>query len=181
MGIFGFPMEQLYMYILLLAGALTVLCVFFGEDPESGEVVRVFQPIMIFSFFTFSSAIGFLLKTATIFNEWSVLSIAVLAALLLDFLLYFFILLPFSYASNSHIEESLSGQVGNVTTPIPVDGYGEVVLETYAGKFSKRATGYSNESFDQNEKVLVLEVSEGTLYVRAYQPMDLVEKKSSEI
>lgn len=181
MGVFGFSMEQLYMYTLLLAGALTVLCVFFGEDPDSEKVVRVFQPVLIFSFFTCSSAIGFLLETATEFNEWSVLGISVLAALLLNFLLSFFVLFPCSYERNTQIEESLSGQVGNVTTHIPVDGYGEVVFETYAGKFSKRATGYSNESFDQNEKVVVLEVSEDTLYVRAYQTIDLERQTKRSI
>ncbi|AQU78177.1 MULTISPECIES: hypothetical protein [Planococcus] len=178
MEVFGFPMEQLYMYILLAAGALTVLCVFFGEVAEFGEGFPVFNPIVILAFVTMGSAIGFLLETATTFDEWSVLGIAVVAAVLLDLLLYFFILLPLSSAESSiaYSEDSLPGQVANVITPIPVDGYGEVVLETYAGMISKRAAGYDNEAIGQDEKVLIVEVNDGTLYVRAYVPVNFGKK-----
>ena len=178
MFIFSLPMEQVYMYILLAAGALTVLYVFFGDIADPGDALPVFSPTVILAFITFSAAIGFLLEVATEFNEWSVLGIAAMAAVLLDILLYFFILLPLSSAEASiaYSDESLPGQVAKVILPIPVDGYGEVVLETYAGMISKRATGYDNEAISQDEKVLIIEVNEGTLYVRAYEPLDFTKK-----
>ena len=47
--------------------------------------------------------------------------------------------------------------------PIPVDGFGEVVIETTSGMISKRATGYDNEAIDYDETVLVVDVKDGTL------------------
>lgn len=181
MNVFGIQVEQLYMYILLGAGALSVLCVFFGEDPEFGEVVSLFHPIVLFSFLTCGSAIGLLLEKATTLHEWLILGIAVLVALLFALVLHYLLLLPLSSASNTRTEDSLSGQVANVIVPIPADGYGEVVVETYAGRISKRATGYTNEAFDEHEKVVVLEVSEGILYVQAYQTVPFDKKKPNRI
>lgn len=178
MLIFGLPMEQIYMYVLLAAGALTVLYVFFGDIADFGEALPMFNPTVVLAFITFGAAIGFLLETATQFNEWSVLMIAAALAAVLDLLLYFFILLPLSSAESSiaYSEDSLPGQVANVIIPIPVDGYGEVVLETYAGVISKRATGYDNEAIGQDQKVLIIEVNDSTLYVQAYEPLDFTKE-----
>ncbi|ANU24409.1 hypothetical protein [Planococcus donghaensis] len=176
MGAFGLPMEQLYMYVLLAAGALTVLCVFFGESADFEHAWPLFNPIVLLAFVTFGSAIGFLLETAAEFTEWSVLGISVLAAGFLDLLLYFLILLPVSTAKNTRSVEPLSGQVAEVSVPIPEDGYGEVLIETYSGVISKQATGYNNEAIDRDEKVLIVEVNEGTLYVQVYALVDLSEK-----
>ena len=103
---------------------------------------------------------------------------AAMAAVVLDLLLYLFILLPLSSAESSiaYSDESLLGQVANVIIPIPVDGYGVVVLETYAGMISKRAAGYDNEAIGQDQKVLIIEVNEGTLYVQAYEPLDFTKE-----
>ncbi|WP_298832736.1 hypothetical protein [uncultured Planococcus sp.] len=178
MMVFGLPIEELYMYSLLAAGAVTVLYVFFGDVTDFGEALPVLNPMVILAFITFGAAIGLLLESATSFNEWSVLGIAVMGSAVLDLLLYFCILLPLSSAgsSSAYAEEPLPGQVANVVIPIPVDGYGEVVLETYTGMISKRATGYENEAIDQDEKVLIIEVNDDTLYVQAYKPLDFIEK-----
>jgi len=94
-------------------------------------------------------------------------------AVVLDILLYFFILLPLSSAESSiaYTDESLLGQVAKVIVPIPVDGYGEVVIETYGGIISKRAAGFDNEAIEQDRQVLIIQVNDGTLYVRDYEPM----------
>ena len=178
MLIFGLSMEQVYMYVLLIAGALTVLYVFFGDVANLEEALPIFNPTVVLTFITFGAATGFLLETATQFNEWSILVIAVAVAVALDLLFYFFILLPLSSAESSiaYSEESLPGQVANVIIPIPVDGYGEVVLETYAGIISKRATGYDNEAIDQDQRVLIIEVNDSTLYVQAYKPVDFTKE-----
>lgn len=178
MMIFGVSMEQLYMYILLAAGALTVLHVFFGGMIDLGDVLPAFNPTVILAFLTFGAAIGFLLETATAFDEWSVLGLAIMGATLLAILLYFFILLPLSSAESAivHSEELLSGQVANVIVPIPEDGYGEVVLETYEGTISKRATSYDNEAIDRDEKVTIIEISNDTLYVQVCEPFNVTKK-----
>lgn len=168
MLVFGLSMEQLYMYILLGAGAITVLYVFFGDIANRGKALPVLSPAVVLTFITFGSAIGFLMETATEFNQWTVLAIAAGAAAFLDLLLYCFIFLPLSSAAAStHSEEALPGQLGQVIIPIPADGCGEVVLERCTGRVSRRATGYNSEAITQDAKVIIIEVSDGILYVQS--------------
>ncbi|MDQ0429694.1 hypothetical protein QOZ98_002522 [Planomicrobium stackebrandtii] len=175
MAVFGLPMEQLYMYVLLASGALTVLYVFFGDIADLKGGLPVFNLTVILAFIIFGSAIGFLMETATELSEWAILAISGGAATILTMVLYFLILLPLSAAESlsAYSEEPLPGQMANVIISIPVDGYGEVVLENCAGMISKRATGYNNEAISQDEKVLIVEVNDGTLYVQASKPRTL--------
>jgi membrane protein implicated in regulation of membrane protease activity len=163
----------LYMYILIVAGAVTVLYVFFGDIADGGDAVPFLNPAVILAFFTLAAAAGFLLETATGIGSLAIIGISAAIAVLLDVLLYFFVLLPMSSAEASiaYTDEALLGQVARVIIPIPVDGYGEVVLETYAGMIAKRAAGFDNEAIGQDQHVLVIDVRDNTLYVRAYEPV----------
>ncbi|MBE3102636.1 MAG: hypothetical protein IMZ40_00145, partial [Bacilli bacterium] len=78
--------------------------------------------------------------------------------------------------SIAYTDESLAGQVGKVITPIPIVGYGEIVIETVGGLISKRATGYDNEEIDYGKEVLVIDVKEGTFLVREYEAFDFLKK-----
>lgn len=175
MEVFGLPMEQLYMYILIFSGALTVLYVFFGDVADAGDGVPFLNPAVLLAFFTLLSAGGYLLESATDWSSPVILLAASAAAFFLDLLLYFFVLVPLASAESSiaYTDASLAGQVAKVITPIPVDGFGEVVIETYGGIISKRATGYDNEAIDHGRTVLIIEVTDGTLYVRDYEPMSI--------
>lgn len=175
MEVFGLPMEQLYMYILIFSGALTVLYVFFGDVADAGDGVPFLNPAVLLAFFTLLSAGGYLLEAATDWSGAAILLAAAAGAFFLDLLLYFFVLLPLASAESSiaYTDESLAGQVAKVITPIPVDGFGEVVIETYGGIISKRAAGYDNEAIEHGRSVLIIEVADGTLYVRDYEPMSI--------
>ena len=165
--------EQIYMYILLIAGAVTILYVFFGDVAEGiGEGIPFFNPTVLMAFVTFVSATGYVLEVSTAWNSWIVLSASLAVGVVLDILLYFFILLPMASAevSMAYTDESLAGLVAKVITPIPSDGYGEIVIETVGGLINKRAAGYDNEVIDYGKEVLVIEVEEGTFLVREYEP-----------
>ncbi|TWT02313.1 NfeD family protein [Planomicrobium sp. CPCC 101079] len=179
MELLGLAMEQLYMYTLIIAGALTVLYVFFGDVADGGDALPFLNPTVILTFFTLAAATGYLLEIGTELSSLAILGVSLAAAALLDFLLYFFVLLPLSSAESSiaYTEESLLGQVARVIIPIPENGYGEVVMETYGGMIAKRAAGYDNEAIGQDEQVLIIDVKDNTLYVRAYIPVSFGEKK----
>lgn len=179
MELFGLAMEQLYMYTLIIAGALTVLYVFFGDIADGGEALPFLNPTVILAFFTLAAATGYLLEIGTGLGSTAIIAIALATAVFLDILLYFFVLLPLSSAEASiaYTEQSLLGQVAKVIVPIPEDGYGEVVMETYGGMIAKRAAGYDNEAIAQDEQVLVIDVKDNTLYVRAYEPVIFNNKK----
>lgn len=179
MELFGLSMQEFYMYALIIAGALTILYVFFGDIADAGEGIPFLNPAVILAFFTLAFAGGYLLESVSGLNSLAIFAISAAAAIVLDVLLYFFILLPLSSAESSiaYTDESLLGQVAKVIIPIPVDGYGEIVLETYGGMISKRATGFDNEAIGQDEQVLIIEVDDGTFFVRAYEPLSFSNNK----
>ncbi|MBH9787613.1 hypothetical protein FE576_20160, partial [Clostridioides difficile] len=103
-------------------------------------------------------------------SVWNIIAACIIGAILSS-IFYLFVLVPLRSAdvSLAYTEESLGGQLGRVIVPIPVDGFGEVVIETTSGMISKRATGYDNEAIDYDETVLVVDVKDGTLFVRTYE------------
>lgn len=179
MELFGLQVEQVYMYGLLIAAGLTLLYVLFGDMADAGEGLPLLNPAVLLAFFTLFFACAFLLEKATGMSSLSIILLSAVIAVVLDILFYFFVLLPMksAEASIAYTEESLLGQVARVITPIPADGYGEVVLETYGGMISKRATGYDNEPIAQDEQVLIIEIDDGTVFVREYQPFVIGNKK----
>ncbi|OMC82223.1 hypothetical protein BK130_12525 [Viridibacillus sp. FSL H8-0123] len=171
---FGIAIQQVYLYSLIIFAVCMVLFLFFGDVIDGvGEGIPFFNPAVILSFLTFFAAIGFILESLTSFSSIMIIAIATIISTVLSVLLYFFILLPLKSAevSMAYTDESLAGQIGKVIVPIPVDGFGEVVIETINGLISKRAVGFDNEEIEYNQQVLIVEVKEGTVYVRAYEPM----------
>lgn len=176
MEIFGYSMEQVYFFVLIVMAAATFLYLFFGDVTEAiGEGIPFLHPTLVFAFFTLASAAGLLLEWFTAWNSWVVLLAACVLALILDILIYFFVLLPMASAevSLAYTDESLAGLVAKVIIPIPADGYGEILLETVNGNLAKRATGLENEEIDYGKTVLVVEVEDGTFYVKEYEPINL--------
>ncbi|MFG3613686.1 hypothetical protein [Rummeliibacillus stabekisii] len=166
--------EQWYLSLLIILAICMVFYLFFGDMVEGvGEGIPFFNPAVILAFLTFYTATGWVLETFTALNSISIAIISVIAAIILDILLYYFVLIPLKSAevSMAYTEESLGGQVGKVIVPVPVDGYGEVVIETVNGIISKRAASYDLVEIPYDAKVLVIEVKESTVFVREYSPI----------
>ena len=147
--------------------------IFFSDMAEGiGEVSPFLDPAVVLSFITFVAAVGYILELVTAWNSGIILVIALATAFVLDLLLYFFILLPLRSAevSMAYTDESLLGQVGKVIVPVPIDGFGEIVIETVNGLISKRAAGYENTAIEYGKEVLVIEVKNGTFIVKEYEP-----------
>ncbi|MDN4606418.1 hypothetical protein [Sporosarcina highlanderae] len=173
MELFGMPVINVYLTVLIIAGLATVLYLFFSDIAEGiGEASPLLDPAVILAFITFTSAVGYILELMTDWNHLFILLISLAAATALDFLLYFFVLLPLKSAevSLAYTDESLTGQVGKVIVPVPVDGFGEIVIESVNGIISKRAAGYENQPIDYGKEVLIIEVKEGTFIVKEYEP-----------
>lgn len=176
MEIFGYTMDQVYFFILIFMAAITFLYLFFGDVTEAiGEGIPFLHPTLILAFVTLLSASGVLMEWLTDWNSWIILFASIVLAVILDVLIYFLVLLPMASAevSLAYTDESLAGQVGTVIIPIPADGYGEILIETGGGNLAKRATGLENEDIEYGKTVLVVEVSDGTFYVKEYEPIKL--------
>lgn len=180
MELFGLPIVQFYLYALIILALITILYVFFSDIAEGiGEGSPFLDPAVVLSFLTFTAAAGYILELVVSWDSGIILIVALAIAFVLDLLLYFFVLLPLSSAevSLAYTEASLAGQVGKVIVPVPADGFGEVVIETVNGLISKRASGYENSSIDYDKEVLVIDVKEGTLIVKEYEPFRFAATK----
>lgn len=180
MEVLGLPVVQVYLYALIISGLVTVLYVLFSDVAEGiGEVSPFLDPVVLLAFVTFTAAAGYIMELIFTWNSVLILVLALIIAFVLDLLLYFFVLLPLASAevSLAYTDESLMGQVGRVIVPIPVGGFGEIVIETVNGLISKRAMGYENTAIGYDKEVLVIEVKDGTFIVKEYEPFRFKESK----
>lgn len=170
----SWSIDQWYLYSLIFLAICMILYLFFGDIVDGiGEGIPFFNPTVILAFSTFFTALGFIFETFTSLSSILIAVISAVISFVIDILMYYFILVPLKSAevSMAYSEESLGGQVGKVIVPIPIDGFGEVVVETVNGIISKRATSYDHVSIPYDSKVLIVEVKEGTLYVKEYEPL----------
>ncbi|KRG12690.1 hypothetical protein [Lederbergia galactosidilytica] len=173
MTLFGYPIETIYLILLVVSGVLTLLYLFFGDILDGADEVSPFlNPVLILAFITFFSAGGFILEKATSLNAYLIIVISAFISLLLDILLNVFVLVPLKSAeqSLSYTEKSLEGRVGKTIVSIPTEGFGEVVIESYSGMISKPAASYENTNISEGTEVLVIEVRDGVLHVIPYKP-----------
>ncbi|WP_062105723.1 NfeD family protein [Bacillus niameyensis] len=173
MTLFGYPIETIYLILLIISGVATILYLFFGDVLEGADEISPFlNPVLILAFITFFSAGGFILEKVTSLHSIIIMIIAVFMAALLDLLLNIFVLVPMKSAeqSLSYTEKSLEGRVGKTIVSIPQQGFGEVVIESYSGMISKPAASFEDTPIEEGKEVLVIEVKDGVLYVTPYQP-----------
>lgn len=172
MELFGLPIETIYLYALIISGSLIILYLFFGDIVEGvGEASGFINPVLILAFITFMSAAGYILEFLTSWNSLLIALVAAGIALVLDILLNVFVLIPISSAEESlvYTEDSLRGRVGLVILPIPEDGFGEVLIESYSGRISKTAASIDNQTIAEGQKVLVVEAKDNTVVVMKHE------------
>ncbi|RDI42277.1 hypothetical protein [Falsibacillus pallidus] len=171
MELFGTAIESIYLTILIVSGSLIVLYVLFSDllhaihgiaDP-GGWI----NPAVVLAFFTFVSASGYILEFATGLGSMTILVISILIALVLDSILNIFVFIPLSRAEESlgYTEDSLRGRIGKVILSIPVDGYGEVLIESKSGVIAKSAKSFDEESITEGTRVLIIDVKQGVVFV----------------
>ena len=172
---FGYSIETIYLIILIVIGCCTILYLFFADVADvSIDGTPFFDPAVILSFITFTSAAGYLLEQFTGLTSF-ITFIALIIASLLTALLYFFLLFPLRSAevSLAYTEESLEGQVGKVIVPVPLEGFGEMVIETANGIISKRAASFHQVEIPYDTQVLIIEMRDGTAMVAIYEKEEL--------
>lgn len=174
--LFGFELQAIYLTVLIVFGCLTILYILFSDIMDGAfEGIPYIDPAVILAFITMFSASAYLLEKFSPLSSMFVVLISSVLSAIFSALIYFFVLLPLKSAevSLAYTDESLGGQVGKVIVPIPKNGYGEIIIETTSGVISKRATGFDNEEIDYDNQVLIIEVKDGTVYVKKYDsPME---------
>ncbi|WP_063593839.1 hypothetical protein [Peribacillus frigoritolerans] len=171
MELFGVPLEIVYLYGLIIFGGVTFLFILFNDIFSGLELPDIFNPTLIFSFLTVFFASGFLLESLSGLNAGLCAGISLIISFTIVTLLNVFVLIPISSAEESLTfhDNDLRGRIGRVLTSIPVDGFGEVLIESISGSIAKTAASYKNEGIVSDTKVLIIEVKNGVVYVMPHQ------------
>ncbi len=172
MELFGTPIENIYLCVLIIAGILTILYLFFGDFIEVfGEISPFLNPALILAFITFFSAAAYILELVTSLSSIVIVILSSIIAFILAAVLNIFVFIPMKSAeeSLSYTEDSLKGRVGKIILSVPEDGFGEIVIKSKSGTISKPAASYDNDLIQEGTRVLVIEVKNGVLYVVPYE------------
>ncbi|WP_078549061.1 NfeD family protein [Litchfieldia alkalitelluris] len=170
MEVFGYSLETIYLWALIIAGICTFLFILFGDLLEGlFELIPdgYLNPTLILSFITFYSASGYLFEKLTFIHSEIIALSSVVLALILVTLLNVFVLIPLSSTEESLVyrEGDLKGRIGKVIITIPSDGFGEVVLEGYGGTIAMSAKSFEDKEIAYDSKVLVIDVVDNVLHV----------------
>jgi membrane protein implicated in regulation of membrane protease activity len=169
---FGYSIEMIYLTTLIVIGCCTILYLFFSDITDgSFEAIPFVDPAVILSFITFTAAIGYFFERFFSFSSLIIFVIAIILSALFTALLYYFLLVPLRSAEVSlvYTDESLEGQLAKVIVPVPLNGFGEIVIETVNGIISKRAASYHDVEIPYDSQVLIIEMREGTAFIAVYE------------
>ena len=161
-------METLFL-VLLITGILYAVVTFFFGD-WVGDVLDgfpLFQSTVLVSGLTAFGGSGLLLYRYSPLQGFILVGAALIIAAALATLVFFLYVKPMKNSENSIAFklQSLEGAIGEVLTPIPASGYGEVLVKVGAGVTNQIAASYDGTSIPADAKVVVVEVKEHTLFV----------------
>ncbi|BAU26692.1 NfeD-like partner-binding protein [Aneurinibacillus soli] len=164
-------MITLYMGCLVAGVLFAVVMLLFGDWLDGiVDSLHVIQPTSLIVGLTVFGGAGVMLLRYTEMGSEAVCMASILLAIFSAFFMYFLYVRPMQNAENStgFSIQDLAGRVGDVLTPIPAGGYGEVLVRFGAGNVAHTAAGLNGEAIEEGARVLVIEARDGTLYVIHY-------------
>ncbi|CQR72735.1 putative membrane protein YuaF [Sporomusa ovata DSM 2662] len=170
-------MLELYWGCLIFGVIFATVTILFGDllDSHLDGFFHVFplehlewlQPMVIIGGITIFGGMGLTLTRYTELAFSWVILFSLFTAILLSMLIYFLYIKPMRNCENSvgFFIRDLIGRTGEVTVPIPVSGYGEVLIKIGAGNTNQIAANYDNAELFVGTQVIVIDVRENVLYV----------------
>jgi membrane protein implicated in regulation of membrane protease activity len=127
----------------------------------------VFQPTAIVSGVTAFGGAGLLLDRHTTLINTMVIILAAGCGLIMSICVYFFYIRPMERSENSsgYSMHQLTGLIAEVLVPIPVVGYGEVMVKAGAGNSNHIASSNDKELLPAGMRVVIVEVKDFTVIV----------------
>lgn len=175
---FGYPLETVYLAVLVVSGGLTLLYIFFSDIIDG-----VFDmpdhpwlsPQLILSFLTVGSASGYLFERYTGLSSALIGLVSAGIAIIAVLLLHFFVFVPLRSAETSlnYSEADLEGSLAKVIVTVPADGFGEILLQRKSGAVSKPAKSISNEEIVSGTEVIIVKMENGIAVVAKHDPYNI--------
>lgn len=170
-------MVEVYWGCLILGILFALITTVFGDiigsmldgvfDFLSADGPDFLNPTVIVSWITTFGGTGVLLSEYTSLGSIPVAVLSAFVAVLLSVIVYFFYVKPMQNTENSigFSIRDFTGKLGEVTVPIPINGYGEVVIPIGGGLSNQIAASFDREEIETGAKVVVVDVKDDTLYV----------------
>ena len=174
MGVPGNELADIFLYSLIISGGLTFFLILFHDVFAAFDLPDFLNPTLILSFLTVASGAGYVLVSLTSLKVLPVFFISFSIAFILVSIINLFVLVPVSNAHESLTltEDDLKGRLGTVITSVPVNGYGEVLITSKSGSFSKPAVSFDNEKIPSNTRVLIIDIQNGVLHVSPHEQIN---------
>jgi len=171
-----------FYWTCLIGGVLfAVITVVFGDilgdifggffDSLSMDHLDFLQPMVLVGGITVFGGSGIMLSRYTFLEPIPAAMLSVMIAAAVSILVYFSYVRPMKNSENSSgfSIKDLVGKIGEVTVPIPVGGYGEVVLKVGASNTNQIAATLDQVEIPAGVRVVVGETRDGVLYVFRYE------------
>jgi membrane-bound ClpP family serine protease len=149
-------------------GVLLALATIFLGDLLPADQLPFAHPVSLVGGMTVFGGAGVLLTRYSSLHTAAAALLSLLAAVAVSLAVHFLYVKRMRQmeVSNAFSIRELAGRIGEVSTPIPTRGYGEVVLKAGgAGLTNQIAASFDGEEIPAGAKVVVVEVKDDTLYV----------------
>ncbi|MCQ6560383.1 NfeD family protein [Paenibacillus mendelii] len=125
------------------------------------------QPMSVVGGITVFGGAGLLLYRYSPLGDAVIILLSILIAVTAAVLVYFLYVRPMERSENStgYSMKELTGAIAEVLVPVPVGGYGEVMIKVGAGRTNHIAASYEGDSIPTGTRVVVVDVKEGALMV----------------
>lgn len=171
-----------FYWVCFIGGVLFALVtIIFGDilgnfldgffDSLSMDHLDFLQPMVLVGGITILGGSGIMLHHYTHLEPLTVAVISLAVSVLVSVMVYFSYVKPMRNCENSsgYSMKDLVGKIGEVTIPIPVGGYGEVVIKTGPGLTNQIAANMEQTEIPAGTRVVVGETKEGVLYVFRFE------------
>ncbi|MBO9605079.1 MAG: protease [Paenibacillaceae bacterium] len=171
-------MEQLFWGCFAFGILLSIVSVLLGDvisQAMDGVLdflsVDFFQPMVMAGAVTIFGGAGILLLEYSPFGAIGAAIAALLLAAISGWLILAFYVRPMkrSERSTGFAMAELAGRICEVIVPIPVSGFGEVLIRTGAGHTNQVAVSFENVAIQAGEQVVIVEVNDGAVYVSRFE------------
>lgn len=171
-------MQTLYLDCLALGVIFAVVSVVVGDLIGSAldgifDIVSFdfLSPTVLAGGVTVFGGAGILLTRYSGLETGPVLALSLLIAAFMGVLLYLGVVKPMdkSEVSNGFSMRDLPGKIGEITVPVPAQGYGEIMVKFGAGNSLHTAASFDQQPLPAGIKVVVVEVREGVALVTEFE------------
>lgn len=178
-------MEALYLSCLAGGVLFAIVSVLFGDVLSNAldgildfMSVDILKPMVVASAITVFGGAGILITRHTSLSVIPNLLFSILIAVFISVLVYFLYVKPMENSENStgYSIHELVGRIGEITIPLPEQGYGEVMVKMGAGNVLHIASSLEQRVMIAGTRVVIVDEVDGVLFVTEFD-----EKKGDDV